>query len=195
MLLTMGNREKLLAGAKQCLLEKGYARTTARDIAAAAGVSLAAIGYHFKTTEALLNAALFEAIGEWGAELRQVLSTEDDGAPAQRFERTWTRVIESLCAHPGLWSAQFELVTLLEHQPELRRFAAEAQPNARPALLDLLDPLDDTERDDDTRRKLGTLYQALLAGVAVQWLVSPEHAPAPRDLVDAIRILGRELNE
>ncbi|MGH4006514.1 MAG: TetR family transcriptional regulator, partial [Pseudonocardiaceae bacterium] len=44
----MGNREDLLAGAKRCLYEKGYGRTTARDIAAAAGgVSLAAIGYHF----------------------------------------------------------------------------------------------------------------------------------------------------
>ena len=29
----MGNREDLLAGAKKCLYEKGYARTTARDIA------------------------------------------------------------------------------------------------------------------------------------------------------------------
>ncbi|GAB3818361.1 TetR family transcriptional regulator [Micromonospora zhanjiangensis] len=62
----MGNREDLLAGAKQCLMEKGYARTTARDIAAAAGTSLAAIGYHFRTTQALLNAALFEAMAEWG---------------------------------------------------------------------------------------------------------------------------------
>ena len=191
MLSTMGNREKLLAGAKQCLFEKGYARTTARDIAAAAGVSLAAIGYHFKTTEALLNAALFEALAEWGEELRRLLEP-DGGTPAQRFERTWTRVIESLGRQQGLWSAQFELVTLLEHQPELRRFAAEAQPTARPALLELFDG---TERDEDTGRKLGTLYQALLAGVAVQWLVNPDHAPSPHDLADAIRILGAELNE
>jgi AcrR family transcriptional regulator len=192
MLSTMGNREKLLAGAKQCLFEKGYARTTARDIAAAAGVSLAAIGYHFKTTEALLNAALFEAIGEWGAELRRVLTADGGATPAQRFESTWSRVIESLGQQRALWSAQFELVTLLEHQPELRRFAAEAQPNARPALLGLLDG---TERDEESQRKLSTLYQALLAGVAVQWLVNPEHAPSPHDLADAIRILGSELNE
>ncbi|WP_031080407.1 TetR family transcriptional regulator, partial [Streptomyces sp. NRRL WC-3549] len=40
----MGNREDLLKGAKQCLVERGWARTTVRDIAAAAGVSHAAIG-------------------------------------------------------------------------------------------------------------------------------------------------------
>jgi AcrR family transcriptional regulator len=32
----MGNREALLEGARECLSERGYARTTARDIAAAA---------------------------------------------------------------------------------------------------------------------------------------------------------------
>ncbi|MGH3648185.1 MAG: TetR/AcrR family transcriptional regulator, partial [Micromonosporaceae bacterium] len=51
----MGNREALLEGAKRCFHEKGYARTTARDIAQASGVSLAAIGYHFGSKEALMN--------------------------------------------------------------------------------------------------------------------------------------------
>ncbi|MGH3910201.1 MAG: TetR/AcrR family transcriptional regulator, partial [Pseudonocardiaceae bacterium] len=69
----MGNREALLAGAKQCLYEKGYGRTTARDIAAASGVSLAAIGYHFGSKEALLNAALMQATMEWGEELERAL--------------------------------------------------------------------------------------------------------------------------
>jgi AcrR family transcriptional regulator len=54
----MGNREALLSGAKQSLLEKGYDRSTVRDITAAAGgVSMAAIGYHFGSREALLTAA------------------------------------------------------------------------------------------------------------------------------------------
>jgi AcrR family transcriptional regulator len=69
----VGNREALLAGARQCLFEPGYARTTARDIAAAAGVSLAAIGYHFGSKEALLNAAIIEATIEWGEQLERVL--------------------------------------------------------------------------------------------------------------------------
>ncbi|WP_435793576.1 TetR/AcrR family transcriptional regulator [Nonomuraea glycinis] len=51
----MGNREDPLQGAKLCLYEKGYFHTTARDIATAAGVSLAAIGYHYGTKDALLN--------------------------------------------------------------------------------------------------------------------------------------------
>jgi AcrR family transcriptional regulator len=54
--VTMGNREELIAGAKRCLIEKGFARTTARDIASASGVSLAAIGYHFGSKARSLSA-------------------------------------------------------------------------------------------------------------------------------------------
>ena len=58
----MSHREDLLAGAVQCLREKGYAHTTARDIVAASGTNLASIGYHYGSTKALLNAAVLAAI-------------------------------------------------------------------------------------------------------------------------------------
>ena len=54
---------------------KGLHRTTARDIASAAGVSLAAIGYHFASKEALLTEALLLAFGEWDQELQKTLRT------------------------------------------------------------------------------------------------------------------------
>jgi AcrR family transcriptional regulator len=57
----MSNREALLESAITSLQEKGYAGTTARDVAAGAGVSLASIGYHFGTVQELLDAALAEA--------------------------------------------------------------------------------------------------------------------------------------
>lgn len=71
----MGHREDLLEGAKRCLLEKGYARTTARDIVAASGANLASIGYHYGSKEALLNEAFLAVTEQWGDRL-----TESDGA-------------------------------------------------------------------------------------------------------------------
>ena len=56
------NRDALVKGAVKCLLTKGYARTTARDIAAASGANLASIGYHFGSKEALLNEALIRTL-------------------------------------------------------------------------------------------------------------------------------------
>jgi AcrR family transcriptional regulator len=186
----MGNREDLLEGAKRCLYEKGYARTTARDIAAAAGTSLAAIGYHFKTTDALLNAALYQAMEEWGDQLSGALTTEvdPDATPLQRFEAIWNRVIESFVNHRPLWATQFELVGQIEHTPQMRQFFAEAQQQARPELAALFQNID-PGTDERSARVVGSFYQALLAGVAVQWLIDPEHAPSGRDLADALRTI------
>ena len=77
----MGNREDLIAGAKRCLIEKGYARTTARDIAAASGVSLAAIGYHFGSKDALMNQAIYEFVGDWATELQTRWRPRSRAAP------------------------------------------------------------------------------------------------------------------
>lgn len=53
----MGHREDLLEGAKRCLLEKGFVRTTARDIVKESGANLASIGYHYGSKDALLAQA------------------------------------------------------------------------------------------------------------------------------------------
>src|SRR3954447_17590915 len=59
------NREALMEAAIQCLAERGYARTTSRDLAAAAGANLAAITYHYGSKEELLDQALLEGFRRW----------------------------------------------------------------------------------------------------------------------------------
>jgi AcrR family transcriptional regulator len=151
MLLIMGNREDLLAGAKRCLIEKGYARTTARDIAAASGVSLAAIGYHFGSKDALMNQAIYESIGEWGEEVQRALTAQGagDGEPLRRFESIMGQTIESFSGPGrGLWAAQLELLSLMEHNDELRKFLAGVQRDAAVGLAELflgIDPAADGE--------------------------------------------------
>ena len=132
----MGNREALLLAAKKCLLEKGYNRTTARDIASAAGVSLAAIGYHFSSKDALLTEALLLAFGEWDQELQQALQAivPPDVSPAERFEATWAKVIASFETHRPLWIANFEIFTQMVSQPATREFLASHLHTARTGL-------------------------------------------------------------
>jgi AcrR family transcriptional regulator len=168
----MGNREDLLAAATRCLYEKGYARTTARDIASAAGVSLAAIGYHYGTKDDLLNAALYQALSEWGDDLGAATS-RPDATPGERFEETWTQVIRSFAANHRLWAVQFELLAFLDRQPELKAAFAEANRQARQALADLFGVPGEAA---------GAVFQALIGGLAAQWLVDPESVPSGRDL-------------
>ena len=182
----MGNREKLLDGALACLYEKGYARTTARDIASAAGVSLAAIGYHFGTTDALLSQALFQAVQQWSEELERTLVKESDRrlSPESRRVALWQRIIASVRANPALWRVQFELIVAMQHQPELGKHLIAAQTAAREGLALLFEGIDPAAEHERAER-VGAYYQALLAGVVVQHLVDPDHALVPSDLSTA----------
>ncbi|MEU1754232.1 hypothetical protein ABZ436_16395 [Micromonospora matsumotoense] len=51
-------------------------RAAASTIPRTAGTSLAAIGYHFRTTRALLDQALFEAMEDWGQELERAFTVD-----------------------------------------------------------------------------------------------------------------------
>jgi len=135
----VGNRDDLLAGAKRCLYEKGYARITARDIASAANTSLAAIGYHFGSVEALLNEAAILAIDEFGDGLRAALqSPAVDGQDRfQRFEAIWERILGSFEEHRPLWVASFEIVMQAERSPEVKRVLAKAMEDAREGLAEI----------------------------------------------------------
>ncbi|SCG44727.1 TetR family transcriptional regulator [Micromonospora humi] len=190
----MGNREDLLAGAKRCLIEKGYADTTARDVAAAAGTSLAAIGYHFRTTRALLDEALVGAMAEWGEELDRALAHDAGPAadPEQRFELAWTRIIESFARLRPLWAVQFELIARMDRSPELREAFAAANRRARLGLAEVFHRLD-PGADEATALTLGAFHQALLGGVAAQWLVDPAAAPSAAELARALRVVASDL--
>jgi AcrR family transcriptional regulator len=178
----MGNRDDLLAGATRCLYEKGYARTTARDIATAAGVSLAAIGYHYGTKDALLNAALLQALAEWSDDLGKALAAASpEATAAERFEETWTHVVRSFAANRRLWAVQFELLAFLDQQPELKAAFTEANRQAREGLADLFGVPGEAA---------GALFHALIGGLAAQWLVDPDSPPSGRELREAVQAIA-----
>ncbi|NRQ31518.1 TetR/AcrR family transcriptional regulator [Nonomuraea sp. NN258] len=185
----MGNREDLLAGAKRCLMEKGYGRTTARDIANASGVSLAAIGYHFRSKEALMNEALFQAMQEWGDELAAMLAAEvEPGAgPLERFEAAWDRVVESFTRLRPLWVTQFELLGQIDHVPEVREQLVRGIKEAREGLAELMQGIDPAA-DPERARLTGAFYQAMLTGFLSQWLLDPDSALSGREVVTALRM-------
>ncbi|GAA2238621.1 TetR/AcrR family transcriptional regulator [Kitasatospora cystarginea] len=187
----MGNREDLLAGAKQCLQGKGYARTTVRDIASAAGVSMAAIGYHFGSREELLNAALLQAIDEWGMEIgRAVAGAVDPAAtPAEQYEATWAQIIRTFDTHRVLWVASVEAFVQAEHSPGLRRQIAAGQAEGRRGVTaGLLGTPEDAVPETATRT-LGAVQMALLSGVMMQSLTDPDGAPSAAEILAGLRAL------
>lgn len=184
----MGNREALLQAAKKCLLEKGYNRTTARDIASEAGVSLAAIGYHFSSKEALLTEALLLAFGEWDQELQLALqsSVSSDITPTERFEATWAKLIATFETHRSLWIANFEIFTQMVSQPATRVFLASHLHAARTGLAAMFLNQEESSISNETSRTIGTFHHVLLSGLLLQWLIDPTSALSAKDLTLAL---------
>jgi AcrR family transcriptional regulator len=188
----MGNREDLLEGAVTCLRDKGYARTTARDIATAAHTSLAAIGYHYGSTRSLLNAAVYVSVQRLSDELQDQLRIDvgPDEGYLPRFEALWRRIIQSITSDRAVWAASLDVLGQVEHVPELRVLLAAGQHEARTGSVATFDDVVEDTVDEDTARSLGSFYHALITGIAVQWLVDPEHAPSAADLTAALRVIA-----
>ncbi|WP_219463674.1 TetR/AcrR family transcriptional regulator [Nonomuraea rhizosphaerae] len=192
----MGNREDLLAGARKCLAEKGWGRTTVRDISAASGgVSMAAIGYHFGSREALLNAALIQSIEEWGDRMEEVLSAHisPDATPAERFEATWGGIVESFTTHRALWLSSIEALLQAEHAPELRERLAAGNRDGRRGFAALVLGVPEGEIGSERDLRIGSAQLALFSGTMLQWLLDPEHAPTGKDVPAGVRELVAEI--
>ncbi|MFF4371164.1 TetR/AcrR family transcriptional regulator [Streptomyces sp. NPDC001594] len=183
----MGNREDLLAGARRCLEEKGYLRTTVRDIASAAGVSMAAIGYHFGSREVLLNQALFAAMEEWAAGAGRLTGQGDTAE--ERYADTWDRKIRDFGEMSWLWTASVEAFVHARSSPELLAILAEGQRRNRRMVAAALRGVPEGAVTEEDVRSLGSLHIALLSGVMVQVLTDPEHAPTGADLAQGLRTM------
>jgi AcrR family transcriptional regulator len=187
----MGNREDLLAGARKCILERGYANTTARDIATAAGVSLAAIGYHFGSKDRLLTEALTEAVGSaMGDGLEAMVRDAGQGRSLpEAFGPTWEQAGRLFGEHTEALLASMENLLRAYRSPESREFMAGA---VESGIGEIEAVLRETHPDLDPVQAaaVARFYFTLLNGLAVLWITNPDGAlPTGADLTTAIRAL------
>jgi AcrR family transcriptional regulator len=192
MLADMGNREALLQAAKRCLMEKGYSKTTARDIADSAGVSLAAIGYHFGSKESLLEQAFMAAMEDWfddeGTDTHQTLP---DGS-LERFRAFFEEVIATFPHQKPLMRLNIEMGLEAERNPSLGEFMARAVQYGRMELATALGGLD-PERDGELAQHVGAFYSVLMTGLVTQHLLDQEKAPSAADLAEGLRYVAGRL--
>ncbi|SEC42735.1 TetR/AcrR family transcriptional regulator [Streptomyces sp. TLI_105] len=191
----MGHKEDLLEGAKRCLLEKGYGRTTARDIVAASGTNLASIGYHYGSKDALLQQAFLALTEEWGERVGPAGAGEEKrelpADPYQRFHDVWEQVIAAAEASRPVWKLQTEIVTRLDDDEKLRDAIKEPQREGRLGMAEGFLGID-PEADPEKARVAGLLCQALATGVMIQWMVDPDTAPSADDLTAGLKVLMGE---
>ncbi|WP_433340500.1 TetR/AcrR family transcriptional regulator [Streptomyces sp. CA-253872] len=189
----MGHREDLLEGAKRCLLDKGFAATTARDIVRESGANLASIGYHYGSKDALLGRAYVALVEEM--DLSPAEGTPGaDAAPGTlaHFRATWEAVLASFPTQRPLWRLSFEMALFGDRWPAARDVLIAAQPAGRSGLLAAFSGLDEHSLPPELVDTEGRLHVTLLNGLTLQWLFDPESATTAEALTEGMRsFLGR----
>ncbi|WP_152360319.1 TetR/AcrR family transcriptional regulator [Microlunatus speluncae] len=185
----MGHKEQLLEGAKRCLAEKGYARTTARDIVAASGTNLASIGYHYGSKEALLNAAMVAVVSDFTDQVLVRHPRPAGATPIEAFEEFFGGLLASFGQAREVLSSSIEAYIGAAHSTELREQLAEAHELARRGLAAEVLGVAEDDLDERQVRTVGSLLMALYPGLMVQFLVDPSRTPTAEDLAAGIRAL------
>ncbi|MFE9170068.1 TetR/AcrR family transcriptional regulator [Streptomyces kebangsaanensis] len=187
----MGHREDLLEGAKRCLLQKGFVRTTARDIVKESGTNLGSIGYHYGSKDALLVQAYVSLIEEMGDRFEPGRGAggtiQAPPGSLERFREVWANVIRSMPESRAVWLIGFELVLQGDRIPEVRKLLAEAEQQGRSGLLPLFNDIPEADQSEEAIDSEGRLYQTLLQGLMVQWLFDPDSATDADQLAEGLR--------
>jgi AcrR family transcriptional regulator len=169
------HRERLIEAAIACLQEKGYARTTSRDLVAASGTNLASIGYHFDSKEHLLNVAVTEAFQRWLKPLIALAAEPGPATPLERLGRTLSGVMDTLEENRPLITACLEAWAQLARSEDFHMVIAGT---ARDAFAEIGSPQVDADA-------LAVLIIALFDGLLVQWQLDPSGSPSAQRLIEA----------
>lgn len=180
-----GNRRHaLLSAAAQLFRQKGFAATTTRDIAAAAGMQSGSPFYHFKSKNALLYAVMEEGMHTALARQREVTHcAEPEGLPAVDQLRALVRAHFEVLLGPGNDFVPVMLYEWRSLQPRQRKSLAllisEYESLWMPVLLML-------HAQGRLRAPVGLARLLILGALnwSVQWF-DPKKSASVQDLADA----------
>jgi AcrR family transcriptional regulator len=178
-------REQLLEGAIECLKTKGYARTTARDIAAASGANLASIGYHFGSKEGLLNAAIIQMYEEWTEQMGAAAFADPEASPLVQMANSWVAMLDAFEEQRPLMVAFVEAMAQAERSDDLRRQMATHLSESRQRVAQMVrSSLGEVEGVDAA--VVASFLMAVSDGLVIQYLLSPDATPTGEELVTSL---------
>ena len=187
----MGHKEELLAAARRCLVTRGYAKTTARDLVAESGTNLASIGYHFGSKEALLVQAMDEVAMEYIEKVldlaRAVVPEGTD--PGQAVAAGWlamTDMQQNEQIRP-LLVAFVEALAQAQRSDTLRARLAESYEEMRRRIVEGVRAVV-PNLPEDVARTIASFFMAVSDGYMVQWLLDADATPSGADLLQGARL-------
>lgn len=185
----MSQKEDLLEGAKKCIAEKGFGRTTARDIATVSGANLASIGYYYGSKDALLTTAVLEIWDDWGNVLEEAIGNSSGDTPLERLEALVESVGTGLAGNRETLVASFQAMAQAEFSDEVgERIRSQYEEGRYTLAAGVLGVDEDDLTEDDL--DLGSFILLLVNGFSVENYVVPGHGSSFTGIVGALRRLA-----
>ena len=184
----ISHREQLLEGAIECLRTKGYARTTARDIANAADANLASIGYHFGSKEALLNEAILRACDEWTTRLGQAAFAGGSDSPLAQMAASWVAMLASFEELRPVLVGLVEAVGQSAWSEDLRQELAAHYRTSREQVSSMVRASlgEGGETGETDANVVASFLIAVCDGLVLQWLLDPNETPTGDQLISSL---------
>jgi len=183
-------RARLIAAARASLMDTGYARTTAVEVCARAGVTRGALFHHFSGLSELFAATLEEVCGDIGKRSREAAESSDSGhAMAAYVETAWAGF-----SHPDfkivieVWMAARNDPSLCkELDPVIERFRRAATPQLNAELAIKVGP-------DAKDIRFYRLALEAMIGMALGRAVAPGSKPMGHegDVITLLKNLARD---
>lgn len=191
-----GHKERLLEAAITCLQEKGYARTTARDLVAVSDTNLASINYHFGSKQHLLDVAVAEAFQRWLKPLVALAGEPGPATPVERLQRSLSGVMDSFEENRELVAASLEAWAQIPRSEGLRaELAASYEDFQRAIAATTREAFAEVGAPEIDAEAIAALIIALFDGLLVRWQLDPEQTIGAQRLtaaaLDAVAAITR----
>jgi hypothetical protein len=92
-----------------------------------------------------------------------------------------------------VWAATFDLRSVARRVSEVNDAIARGLQDGRLAWAQLLHGID-PHAEPGKAQAVGSVHQALLSGVLIQWLTGPRRAPTADDLTTALRAVAGDIS-
>jgi AcrR family transcriptional regulator len=186
------SKDRLLDGALRCIAQRGYAATSSRDIAKAAGANVASINYHFGSKDALVNAALGQCFGMWNQRVEEAFVAAAGLGPSDQLAAILRGAIDSFAEFRSSVHACIESYAPALRSDELRERMAAGYANVRESAVRLA-----TEHMQnvgmpapDNLAAITSVLMAVCDGLMLQWIADPETTPNADETLNALSALG-----
>lgn len=190
MLVPVDPRTRLLEAAIDCLQERGYARTTTRDIVAAAGSHLPAVNYYFGSKERLLSEAIVEALRRWTDSAMAVGADPAAPTSGERLRRSLEAFLADLRSDRRYVVAAAEAFAQAARSETLRDRLAEEYRLTRAQVADDVVAAVAGPSGDTDAAAVASVLMALFDGLAIQWLLAPDEVPDAGQVMRALGLLA-----